>query len=219
MRTWLAISTLVFAAAPGTAQQPADSAAPPEVFHGCPLEGVATGIRHLESNRQKNRTTHPSPKDIDSTATISAIMKPGNDEGRWSEERGASIVGYVVEVKGASPESANCDAKDRAFRDTHIALVADPADSRETARVIVEVTPRWRAFMAQRGQNWSSDALHRRMLHHWVRVTGWLFWDYEHADASAHTARRGANSWRATAWEIHPITGIMLCPAGPLACR
>src|SRR5205807_4138891 len=213
MRTWIGTCALLLAATPSAAQKPVviqkasvrlepaipDTAGPPEVFHGCPLEGVATGVHRQESNREKNRTTHPQTADIDSGATLPAIMQPGYDADRWSEARGASIVGYVVEVKHGSRETVNCEATDRAFMDTHIALVADSTDISEAARMIVEVTPRWRAFMAERGEDWSTETLHQTLRGHWVRLTGWLFWDYEHANASEHIGRRGGYAWRATA--------------------
>src|SRR6266849_4573985 len=91
MRTWIGACTLVLAAAPAAAQKPEviqkavpDTAGPPEVFHGCPLEGVATVVHRQESNREKNRTTHPQAADIDSSATLPAIMEPGYDADRWS---------------------------------------------------------------------------------------------------------------------------------------
>ena len=195
----------------------ADSARPPELLHGCPLEGRATGVHRQESNRAKNRTTHPLPADIDSNATLARILAPGYDADRWSEARGASIVGYVVEVKRGSRETVNCAATDPPFMDTHIALVEDSTDLSGAGRLIVEVTPRWRAFEAERGQDWSTDTLHHNLLHHWVRVTGWLFWDYEHANAAEHT-RTHAWTWRATAWEIHPVTEIKICSESPEKC-
>ncbi|PYO90640.1 MAG: hypothetical protein DMD66_02030 [Gemmatimonadetes bacterium] len=225
MRTWIGACALVLAAAPAAAQKPEvtqkavpDTAGPPEVFHGCPLEGVATVVHRQESNREKNRTTHPQAADIDSSATLPAIMEPGYDADRWSGARGASIVGYVVEVKRGSRETVNCEATDPAFMDTHIALVADSTKISEAARIIVEVTPRWREFLAERGEDWSTETLHQTLLGHWVRVTGWLFWDYEHANAAEHTARRSGTVWRATAWEIHPVTTIKICPEAPQDC-
>jgi len=100
---------------------------------------VATGVHRQESNREKNRTTHPQTADIDSGATLPAIMQPGYDAERWSEARGASIVGYVVEVKRGSRETVNCEATARAFMDTHIALVADSTDISEAARTDAEL--------------------------------------------------------------------------------
>ncbi len=232
MRTWIGTCAVVLAVTPVAAQKPdeiqkasvrleppiPDTSGPLQVFRSCPLEGAATGLHRQESNREKNRTTHPQAADIDSSATLPAIMQPGYDADRWSEARGASIVGYVVEVKRGSRETVNCEATDGAFIDTHIALVADSTDISEAARMIVEVTPRWRAFMTERGEDWSTKTLHETLLGHWVRVTGWLFWDYEHANASEHTARRRGYAWRATAWELHPVTTIRICPEVPQEC-
>src|SRR5947207_8658372 len=109
MRTWIGTCALVLAVTPAAAQKPdviqkasvrleppiPDTSGPPEVFYGCSLEGAATGMHRRESNREKNRTTHPQAADIDSSATLPAITQPGYDAARWSEARGASIVGYV----------------------------------------------------------------------------------------------------------------------------
>jgi hypothetical protein len=78
--------------------------------------------------------------------------------------------------------------------------------------VIVEVTPRWRAMMAARGVDWSTRTLRRGYLGRWVRVTGWLLFDAEHANAAENTEPGRARNWRATAWEIHPITSIEVVP-------
>lgn len=82
--------------------------------------------------------------------------------------------------------------------------------------MIAEVTPRWRAVMVRRGIDWSTDTLRNTICHHWVRVTGWLLFDFEHAGRSQNTATQ-PGVWRATAWEIHPITSIepLERPAGP----
>ena len=44
----------------------------------------------------------------------------------------------------------------RQLRLTHIELVLSPGDSAKIRRVIVEVTPRWRAAMHAHGVNWST---------------------------------------------------------------
>jgi hypothetical protein len=177
-------------------------------FHGCPVAGDAATPTLRALNRLKNRTSAPGPADVDTAVTLAAILRLGTDRSRWDERRAATIVGYVEEVKPGSAESVNCRARDPADRDTHIALVADPADVAGPRRVIVEVTPRWRAMMAARGEDWSTRALRRAYLGRWVRVTGWLLFDAEHADAAENTAPGRARDWRATAWEIHPVTSF-----------
>jgi hypothetical protein len=51
-------------------------------------------------------------------------------------------------------------------------LVLDPMHSDSSARMIVEVTPRWRYIMRERGADWSTRALGDRFLGHWVKVRG-----------------------------------------------
>jgi len=74
--------------------------------------------------------------------------------------------------------------------------------------VIVEVTPRWRAMMKLQGVDWSTNSLQKTLPGHWVRVRGWLLFDLEHAGEAENTNPGHPRNWRATAWEIHPVTGI-----------
>jgi len=74
--------------------------------------------------------------------------------------------------------------------------------------LIVEVTPRWRYIMGERGTDWSTRGLRDRFLGRWVKVRGWMLFDAEHQRESENTAPGRAENWRATAWEIHPVTSI-----------
>lgn len=192
---------------------------PPEIYRGCPLEGSAVQDHRKASNRKKNRITRPREADVDTTVTLAALLRDGDDEDRWSDVRGASIVGYVVDVKKGGEETVNCGERDIRYRDTHIDLVLDPSDTMKVVRVIVEVTPRWRAYMNQRGDDWSTAALEQQLERRRVRFTGWLFWDFEHADEAEHTNAGGDRNWRATAWEVHPVTEIKVCPTTPETCE
>jgi hypothetical protein len=181
------------------------------VYHGCGMAGNAAGARGQALNRLKNRYTAPEPAVMDTGATLAALLSPGDDRGRWSDQRGAAVVGYVRDVKPGGFETSNCLAKAREFRDTHIELIVDPANL-AALPVIVEVTPRWRAMMAAQGVDWSTATLRRQILGRWVRVTGWLMFDAEHADAATNTAPGHPHDWRATAWEVHPITELLVVP-------
>jgi len=121
-------------------------------------------------------------------------------------------IGYVYDVKLGPVESVNCGARRVADRDTHIELVLNPMDSSAARRVIVEVTPRWRAIMAARGIDWSTRALRDHFLGRWARVRGWMLFDVEHKGEAENTALGRPRNWRATAWEIHPITSIETAP-------
>ncbi len=150
-------------------------------------------------NRLKNRSTAPQPNEINPAITMAALVAPGDDATRWRNDEGAEITGYVWNVK------------DQADRDTHIELVPNP-EHREQ-KVIVEVTPRWRAILAQQGVDWSTAALRDTLRGRWVRVRGWMLFDTDSRDASENTALGRRRNWRWTAWEIHPITSIELVPA------
>jgi uncharacterized protein YgiM (DUF1202 family) len=205
--------------APAAASAAAGRSGPPEIYRGCPLEGSAVQDHRKESNRKKNRITAPGQADIDTAVTIAALLRSGDDANRWSDARAASIVAYVVDVKKGGEETVNCGETDIRYRDTHLDVVQSPDDRRKIVRVIAEVTPRWRAYMQQQGENWSTPALKQRLQGRWVRFTGWIFWDFEHADEAEHTNAGGDRNWRATAWEIHPITEINVCPTTPEACE
>ncbi len=179
-----------------------------EVYHNCGMEGDATSVVVRQLNRLKNRYVAPRADQIDSTATLGDILEPGNDEARWTDTVGAEIVGYVLDVKKGGTETCNCHSTNPQYRDTHIELILNPAHQQPVKRVIVEVTPRWRAIMKQQGIDWSTAALQKALTGHWVRVRGWLLFDLEHAGEAENTNPHGRANWRATAWEIHPITAL-----------
>jgi hypothetical protein len=191
--------------APGPAPAPRQDL---DTLDGCWLEGDASNFAVRELNRLKNRTAAPDPQQIDSRVTLAAMLEPGDDRDRWNERSAAEIIGYVWDVKVGGVESVNCHATDPEHRDTHIELVLDPMSSSERGRVIVEVTPRMRVLADQRGEEWSTNAIRDHFHGRWVRVRGWLFFDTEHRSESVNTAPRRPRDWRATAWEIHPVTSL-----------
>lgn len=195
----LGLTLVLVVAAPLAAQ---------EVYRGCGLEGSAKSEAAKRLNRLKNRYAAPRPEDFDPRVTLAALLAGGDDEGRWEPARAARVEGYVLNVKPGGVETCNCGARDPLYRDTHIELVVDPVEDAGEQRVIVEVTPRWRALMLAKGLDWSTKALRRRLLGRWVRVEGWLLFDTEHADEAENTRPGRPRNWRGTAWEVHPITRV-----------
>lgn len=174
----------------------------------CPPEGDATQALARELNPFKNRQDAPPVEKINPAATLSAVLAPGEDLNRWSRDSGAIFEGVVVGVKVGGIESVNCHAHDALHRDTHIELALDAgAPSRQ--RVIVEVTPHLRQEMAVIA-DWSTSALKKQLLNHRVRITGWMFDDLEHRPQAENSNPGGASNWRASVWEIHPVTGIVV---------
>ena len=177
------------------------------MYHGCGPYGSAVFPPAQQFNYLKNRTSQPKDKDIKSQITLAALLASGKDANRWSDNSAARIEGFVFDVKPGGVESANCGGRDLADRDTHIEIVANLDDTGPTKRLIVEVTPRVRAMAATSGQDWSTEAL-LGLKGHRVKITGWMLFDSEHVDESENTAPRKRDNWRATAWEIHPVTRI-----------
>jgi len=184
----------------------------PQAFDGCPLEGDAKTSSLKSLNELKNRTTPPTENQINSDITLAAVLAPGNDISRWSSSQGAVVTGYVIDVKPGGPETVNCHAKDLPHTDTHIELALNLGDSEGIKHMIVEVTPRGRAMMASKGKNWSTPNLRATLTGRRITVTGWMMLDKEHCNASENTNPGNPTNWRATCWEIHPVTGIVPAP-------
>jgi len=185
-------------------------------FDGCPLIGKvspnASNKDELQQlNTEKNRSDFVKDADTDPNVTLAKMLAPGNDDsGRFKVGTPVRISGYVYDVKNGGVETCNCKATAPVDRDTHIELALNsPDDSEGTHHVIVEVTPRIRAAMANGGTDWSTDHLKKTLIGKWVTVTGWLFFDKEHVQQSENTNPGGHANWRATAWEVHPITNIV----------
>ncbi len=192
---------------------------PPGPFDGCPAEGTvsprATRRHELEAlNRLKNRSASPTDADLDSTVTLARLLGSGSDDtGRFDSGRAAEVTGYVLHVKpGGEHETGNCRYGDPIHRDTHIELTLSPTDTLEVRRVIVEVTPRWRAALHAAGVDWLTETLRQTVEHRWVRVRGWLLFDEEHQGEAENTHPGGRSNWRGTVWEIHPVTGLTVVP-------
>ena len=115
-----------------------------------------------------------------------------------------TITGFLAAVKpqAGSTEGTNCRFKGEANTDWHIALVPGYRDGEDRA-IVVEPTPR----LKRKHPNWRKAMLAdrtgaQRSPTDSVRVTGFLFYDPDHANHLGH--------YRATMWELHPVTRIEL---------
>jgi hypothetical protein len=178
----------------------------------CGPDGTATSESGKALNRLKNRFQTPTEDDIDAEVSLPAMLAPGNDINRFDNTKAARIQAFVVNVLvGGNKETCNCGATDPKERDTHIE-VSLAADASPTQRVIVEVTPRMRKL---KGAGWTTPALKEQFKGKWVQVTGWLLFDTMHVDAAENTNPGGQRNWRATCWEVHPVTDIKLLDSPP----
>lgn len=165
----------------------------------CPSAGIALTVRARDLHRLKNRTSTPQTSDFDSRVTLDALLQPGDDRDRWSNNRAARVQGEVIDVAYARAEATNCFNPCR--RDIHI-LIATRKGAAKSEHVVVEVTPNLSR------DDWSEKNLQAELGGHWVEFEGWLYFDAGHAEESENISPGKPGNWRATAWEIHPITRI-----------
>jgi hypothetical protein len=171
----------------------------------CPSAGIALTTRARNLHRLKNRTSIPQATDFDSRITLDTLLQPGDDRNRWSTDRAARIQGEVIDVAYAGPEATNCFNPCR--RDVHI-LVATRKGAAKSEHVVVEVTPNFRDWATGQGIDWSEETLQKQLVGHWCEFEGWLYFDLGHAEESENISPGKPDNWRATAWEIHPVTRI-----------
>jgi hypothetical protein len=167
--------------------------------------GISFSRRMYALNKLKNRTTLPQELDFDTQVTLEALLQPGDDHQRWSANSAARLEGFVLAVRDGSIESANCYSLFR--RDTHIRIGLSQ-NALPQQCVEVEVTPRMRSWANQQGWDWSTEGLAKRLVGHWCLLEGWMLFDTGHDEEAENTRPGRVENWRATAWEIHPITSI-----------
>jgi hypothetical protein len=182
----------------------------------CDMDGNAKREDVAELNRHKNRYVAPGRTDFQTTVTLDALLK-SDDPNSFSQEKATVLRGYVYNVMVGGVETCNCKTKETQYRDTHIELTPDSVHTAAQYRVIVEVTPRQRMMMANRGVDWSTTALRKNIKGRRVEVAGWLTYDSEHetaAYANDPDNAVGEKNWRATCWEVHPITYLKVIQKG-----
>jgi len=93
----------------------------------------------------------------------------------------------------------------------HIVIVEKKSYTKSKYHVIVEITPRLRNKVFEKLGVENNKELRKKLIGMKVKVTGWLLFDEEHRLESFNIDpkdNKGRKNWRATCWEIHPITNI-----------
>jgi hypothetical protein len=150
------------------------------------------------------------------------------------------VIGYLYYAQRTGAESSNCqlprDDEEGTNVDYHIGIGFDSdvaAGLRTDVRsrrsqqkmlgqnsVIVEMTPHYR-FLYENGK-WTYDDL-QKVIGKQVKVVGQLLIDSEHNIpgqncAIATTSKDKLSCWRASAWELHPVTRFLLCNNASQSC-
>jgi hypothetical protein len=181
-----------------------------EIFNDCPREGLTNRENTKILNFKKNRYEIPKKSDIDANVTMETLTERGNDEERFDENKAATIEGYILKVTNTGKETCNCKAKEKENQDVHIVMVKKMSNKSNKYHVIVEITPRLRERIFTKLGVESNKELKKLITGKKVKITGWLLFDEEHTENSYNINPRGKKKtiWRATCWEIHPITDI-----------
>jgi hypothetical protein len=182
-------------------------------FDGCAPEGKRkkttknpTGKvpeKEAAMNRMKNRDDITKP--IDRSITIQTLID-SPEAMDLDENTAVEITGFVADVIAGTPsETCNCARSDMA--DIHIDVVAKTRDRNNNDKyVIVEISPRFQAKLGD------LKTVKKKITGKWVKFTGWLTYDYKHR-SNARNVKKTGNIWRATAWEVHPVTAFKVVPA------
>ena len=131
--------------------------------------------------------------------TFERMIAPGEDRERFKNNMAATITGYVKNVEREGPESCNCYSNDDKYHDWHITMTPSADKIEGRYRVIVEATPHMGKW---------EEAFMKSIKGKTITVSGWLFFDDEHDENAYNTNPSGKRIWRATCWEIHPISSI-----------
>lgn len=194
-------------------------------YRNCKACGSATSLKGQRLNLLKNRNAKATnPHEV----TVGEIRKAANDTGHFSPNQQVWVTGFVATLdKGGMPETCNCGRED--LRDIHINIVADALERNDkTKYVVVEITPRWQAKFNLDDSDYDAmlESVRGQIEGKWVRFEGWMMSDSYHVKESKNTASSGTPTchddgndpspcvWRATKWEVHPVTKYTVVP-GP----
>jgi hypothetical protein len=193
-------------------------------------------LKNLDFDPQKQVTLPPlkaqdliaKDKSLPAGLTKSNHEQFQKDLQALGEGEAAVLVGVLYYAKEGGKESSNCGLQGPSDIDFHIGIGApdplvaklaggaklSPADHHQmtSQSVIVEMTPHWRAAHQP---GWTL-ALVQKAVGRPVRLTGQLMADNEHHVPHDDCAETGAGPacWRASIWELHPVTGFQVCRAG-----
>jgi hypothetical protein len=183
----------------------------------CDLHGSSRqGTKEYDQNPYKNRYNFPVANDFDPNLTLNDFVNGSATKNKFNQAKAVEVTGYVFNVKVGGVETCNCKTTDPLFKDTHIEITMNDQETSPEKRFIVEVTPRIRQILADQGVDWTTEALKDMLKGHMVKIQGWLFYDHSHETenyADDPDNNIGKDNWRATSWEIHPITNIEVLDA------
>ena len=175
---------------------------------GVPASALAKhSDQHRYLTEQKNRTDIPrryEPLTFAEFLALPAIPERYTasewDTVRAQTQRSVRLEGYIAEVIQAADGATYGRPPDQGDLHVHLRAARQPqcgVGGSRNQQLVTEVTPHFQPPKT----DWSYEALLglcRRQVR--VRISGWLLHDYPHV--------KDVGNWRASAWEIHPVTDI-----------
>jgi hypothetical protein len=204
---------------------------------GCSPTGRYDGYLNILKNQTPPRDSKPvrfftslgdyqdldsrTPKELGKSNHLD--LKPQLDA--MGEGHPHAVIGYLYYAKQEGAESSNCELTAPDDTDFHIGIgfdknvaasgmphitptAADKTALKETA-VVVEMTPQYRDRFAP---EWTLAAV-KAVLGKQVKVVGQLMADNEHnvPKDNCGLPGHGPACWRASIWELHPVTSFQYC--------
>lgn len=163
--------------------------------------------RETELNRHINRETAPQPSDFDNTVGIEDMYN-SKDDSIFSENKAATIVGYLFRAVPTGKASCNCYTDDESMYNINLYISPTPInnDTRKADCIVAVITPYSKGLNA----DWTSEKIMDKMGSQKVKVSGWLLYDYLHSSGSIETNPNSSEPDRRTIWGICPMTEIQL---------
>lgn len=163
--------------------------------------------REKELNRHINRDNTPQPSDFDNTIGIEDLYN-SKDDSIFSENKAASIVGYLFRAIPTGKASCNCFTEDKSKYSINLYISPTPInnDTRKADCIVAVITP----YSKGLNSDWDADKIMGKMGGQKIKVSGWLIYDYLHKDVSIETNPNSAAPEMRTIWGICPMTEIQL---------
>ncbi len=180
----------------------------------CPPEGSANPKRgkHAElKSREKNlnihinRETLPQASDFDKSVGIEDMYN-SKDDSIFSEDKAATLEGYLFRASTNGMESCNCFTEDKNDYSTNVYLSPYPltGETRTADCIVAVITPYSRSLHPE----WTTDYFNFKMAGKKVKISGWMIFNYLKSNLSIETNSNGTQLERRTIWGLCPVTNI-----------
>lgn len=240
---WLSEADITVVSQPLAPDRQTEAAAAPckTTLAGCPVTGCAVSASTAQAVFNKTKRRIPAPGapetaiDFDDLRSLQqkaeSLVGAGGDlsaaqraklkampvkAGKVAEGSVARLSGFIASKtlapRANSGESVNCRLKGDSNNDFHINITPGPNMS-EFEGVVTEMIPQ------QRNPGWTLaklvDLQHKQLP---VLVRGALFYDNAHIVNDDPAQPLNGQPRRMSLWELHPITSLLVCKAGPGKC-